>query len=169
MISRSGLLLAVLAALALAPHATAASKTKSKESPKQPASTEATAPAAPEKKPAAVERPRPSPEKHKLKKGAEGQLCLGCHAKLERELAKPSVHTPVKSRQCTGCHNPHASQHGKLLSDEIGPTCLSCHRDVVPAKARSAHAPAASGDCASCHAPHASDFPGLLGTAPAAA
>lgn len=108
----------------------------------------------------------PSPgrpaDAHKLKKGAEGQLCLGCHPKFEQQLRQASVHTPVKARQCTGCHNPHASQHGKLLADDPGRTCVRCHEKIVPPVAKSVHPPAAERACATCHAPHASPNANLL-------
>jgi predicted CXXCH cytochrome family protein len=192
MISRTGLLLAVLAALALPAGAAAADKPKQttadkkkkapadtqkppaeKQKPpaekqksaaaEKPAAASEQPPAAAPKPPRVVEKPKPlTPEKHKLKKGAEGQLCFGCHVQLEAQLKKASVHTPVRSKQCVGCHNPHSSQHGKLLANEIGATCLSCHGEVVPAKAHSTHAPAANGECVKCHAAHASDNPFVL-------
>lgn len=99
---------------------------------------------------------------HKLKSGAEGPLCLGCHPKFVDQLKQASVHTPVRSRQCTGCHSPHASQHGKLLADTVGRTCAKCHQEVVPRAAKSVHPPAAANDCATCHAPHASANANLL-------
>jgi predicted CXXCH cytochrome family protein len=105
---------------------------------------------------------------YKLKKGAEGQLCLGCHVKFEAQLKKPAVHTPVKARQCAGCHSPHASQHGKLLADDVGLICQRCHGSVVPKAPKSIHKPVAENACATCHAPHASDNPKVL-TQPVAA
>ena len=50
--------------------------------------------------------------KFNLKPGAEGKLCLDCHSDFEAILKRASVHTPVRSRNCTGCHNPHAAEHG---------------------------------------------------------
>src|SRR6266568_540324 len=100
--------------------------------------------------------------KFKLKPGASGTVCLECHTTdIETQLKKPFVHTPVKSRDCIGCHNPHAAQHGKLLAEEPGKICASCHQDVVPAKAKSTHKPVSDG-CVTCHEPHASDFPSNL-------
>jgi predicted CXXCH cytochrome family protein len=90
----------------------------------------------------------------KLKKGAEGKLCLECHAgQLDEVLKRPFVHTPVRSRECTGCHNPHASDHGKLLGGEPSKACLACHQ-VVPSGARSRHRPIEEKGC-TCHEPHA--------------
>src|SRR5512146_1157253 len=101
----------------------------------------------------------PAPDnKFKLKNGANGAVCLECHSgDFETALKKPFVHTPVKSRNCIGCHNPHASAHGKMLADDPGKTCAACH-SVVPQKPKSTHKPVADGGCLSCHDPHASKF-----------
>ena len=95
-------------------------------------------------------------QKFKLKPGAVGQACLECHATFQDVLKKPFVHTPVKSKDCAGCHNPHAAQHGKLLDASPSQTCLACHADVVPKNARSTHRPVEEKGCAGCHDPHAS-------------
>ena len=106
-----------------------------------------------------------APDPFKLKPGADGKVCLGCHSgELDPVLKKPFVHTPVKSRNCVGCHSPHAANHGKMLADEPGKICASCH-DVVPAKPRSTHKPVESG-CTNCHDPHASNFKNNLVKAP---
>ena len=95
-------------------------------------------------------------QKFKLKPGAGGATCLGCHATFADVLKKPFVHTPVKAKDCTGCHNPHAAQHGKLLDASPSQVCLTCHGDVVPKVARSTHKPVTEKGCAGCHDPHAS-------------
>jgi predicted CXXCH cytochrome family protein len=95
-------------------------------------------------------------QKFKLKPGAVGTTCLECHASFADVLKKPFVHTPVKSKDCTGCHNPHAAQHGKLLDASPTQTCLNCHTDIVPERAKSTHKPLAEKGCAICHDPHAS-------------
>jgi DmsE family decaheme c-type cytochrome len=92
---------------------------------------------------------------HKLKPGANGKLCLECHGDFEAKLKQASVHTPVKARDCTGCHNPHASDHGKLLSAKPLEVCSGCH-DVLPKGAKSAHKPVIENRCRDCHDPHAS-------------
>jgi predicted CXXCH cytochrome family protein len=89
--------------------------------------------------------------------GADGKLCLDCHAPMRPKLSKPFVHTPLKGGTCTGCHDPHASQHGAMLSAEPSKVCATCHTGVVPLWAKSVHAPAADGRCTACHDPHASD------------
>jgi predicted CXXCH cytochrome family protein len=50
------------------------------------------------------------------------------------------VHTPVKAGDCADCHDPHASEHGKLLEAEPERICAKCHGSMVPDKANSAHA-----------------------------
>ena len=95
--------------------------------------------------------------KFKLQPGAEGKLCLDCHADFQKKLKKPFVHTPVKGKDCTGCHNPHASEHGKLLEVDQKQICATCHQGVVPKQAASVHQPVAEGNCVACHDPHASD------------
>ena len=94
--------------------------------------------------------------KVKLKPGANGQICLGCHDKFVEQLKLPAVHTPVREKTCTACHSPHAAKHGKLLAEEQKTACLACHAKVVPAKAVSTHGPIEKNGCADCHDPHAS-------------
>ncbi|MBI2216921.1 MAG: cytochrome c3 family protein [Candidatus Rokubacteria bacterium] len=101
-------------------------------------------------------------EKFRLKPGAEGKLCLDCHSDFTLKLKSRFVHTPVKTGNCTGCHSPHTSAHGKLLSASTRSICLTCHEDVLPEKARSAHRPVIEGRCGTCHDPHASSYKGNL-------
>ena len=111
--------------------------------------------AAPEAKPAKAAAPSGQAAKFKLKPGATGQVCLDCHGDFQDVVKKASVHTPVKSRDCSGCHNPHASDHGKLLAAEPGQVCALCH-DVVPANAKSKHKVISDKGCSACHDAHAS-------------
>jgi len=99
--------------------------------------------------------PATAASKHKLKPGANGALCLECHATFVDVLKKSSVHTPVKSKDCIGCHNPHATDQGKLLPADPNQICATCH-DVVPKAAKTVHAPLKDKGCTSCHDPHAS-------------
>ena len=92
----------------------------------------------------------------KLKAGAEGPLCLQCHVPFKEQLEKPFVHTPVKTRECIGCHSPHASRHGKLLAADKSSVCLTCHDKLLVKEPKSTHKPVAEGSCVSCHDPHAS-------------
>ena len=95
--------------------------------------------------------------KFKLKPGAEGKLCLNCHDNFKEKLKSQFVHTPVKKGECSGCHNPHASSHGKLLAADPNKICYNCHQTVIPEKARSAHKVVLEGNCVKCHDPHASN------------
>jgi predicted CXXCH cytochrome family protein len=101
---------------------------------------------------------------YRLKEADQKKLCLSCHNELEQKLKKPFVHTPVRTGDCSGCHDPHVSSHSKLLSRDVGQICAGCHDATVPAKAKSVHKVVADGQCEKCHDPHASDNPaGLLG------
>lgn len=102
------------------------------------------------------------PNPYRLKEPDQKKLCLSCHADFEQTLKKRFVHTPVQAGDCSGCHSPHASDHGKLLADDTTRICATCHDGVVPANARSTHAVVASGECQTCHDPHASDTPANL-------
>lgn len=95
--------------------------------------------------------------KFKLKPGANGKLCLGCHTAFKEKLAKPFIHTPLKQGDCTGCHSPHTSSHGKLLTADADRICDTCHKSMVPTGARSVHKVVAEGGCRKCHDPHAAD------------
>ena len=96
-----------------------------------------------------------SQDKHRLKPGAKGKICLKCHVAFEDRLKLPFVHTPVKSGDCSDCHNPHTSSTGKLLASEPNRICFSCHGGMVPSGARSAHKVVVDGNCVKCHDPHA--------------
>jgi DmsE family decaheme c-type cytochrome len=98
-----------------------------------------------------------SQNKFKLKPDAGGKQCLSCHDNFKNTLKKQFLHTPVKTGQCTGCHDPHTSSHGKLLADEPNKICATCHKTLVPQKARSVHKVAVEGNCVKCHDPHGSD------------
>jgi predicted CXXCH cytochrome family protein len=92
----------------------------------------------------------------KLKPGAEGKVCMDCHSgQFDAVLKRPVLHTPVKARNCVACHNPHTSEHGKLLADKPSKTCAKCH-DVVPKDAKSTHRPVVDKGCLACHDAHAS-------------
>lgn len=96
--------------------------------------------------------------KYRLRPGAAGKLCLGCHVDFEQTLARRHVHTPVKAGACAECHDPHASDHGKLLDADPNTICRTCHAGVVPQDPASAHDAVVEGRCVDCHDPHASDF-----------
>ena len=95
--------------------------------------------------------------KFRLKPGAGGQVCLNCHPNMAEKLKGKFVHTPVKTGNCAGCHSPHTSAHGKLLSASPGALCRTCHANVIPEKAVSGHKVVLEGNCVKCHDPHASN------------
>jgi predicted CXXCH cytochrome family protein len=94
---------------------------------------------------------------YRLKETDQKKLCLTCHTDFEEILKKPFVHTAVQSGECSGCHDPHGSSHGQLLSVATRQLCASCHDTMIPAGARSAHKVVADGECTKCHDPHASN------------
>lgn len=94
--------------------------------------------------------------KFNLLPGATGKKCLNCHVSFQEKLKNRFVHTPVKKRECTGCHSPHTSAHGKLLEAEPEKICVKCHTKVVPQEPVSSHAVISEGGCVKCHDPHAS-------------
>ena len=100
--------------------------------------------------------------KFKLKPGAQGQLCLDCHDTFKEKLKNPFVHTPVKTGDCTGCHNPHTSSHGKLLAEDPNKICVKCHEGIVPQNPKSVHPVVMQGNCVKCHDPHASKYKFVL-------
>jgi predicted CXXCH cytochrome family protein len=95
-----------------------------------------------------------SEDKFRLKLGAKGKVCLNCHATFREKMKLPFLHTPVKQGDCSDCHNPHTSSHGKLLAENPNKICLKCHDGIVPGKAQSVHKVVAEGNCVKCHDPH---------------
>jgi predicted CXXCH cytochrome family protein len=94
----------------------------------------------------------------RLKKGARGDICVGCHDEFEEVLEKPYVHTPISEGDCTGCHNPHTSTNAMLLAAETGEMCLGCHDDMVPPEVQSTHQVFLEGKCISSHDPHSAEY-----------
>lgn len=100
--------------------------------------------------------------KFKLKPGAKGKLCLSCHTAFSSKMKDKHIHTPLVEGECSGCHNPHASDHGMLMMGETDSICYNCHDNVVPEGAASAHQVVAEGQCVTCHDPHSSANPANL-------
>jgi DmsE family decaheme c-type cytochrome len=94
----------------------------------------------------------------RLKPDAGGKQCLTCHDAFKSAIKKAFVHTPVKTGQCVGCHDPHTSSHGKMLSQETSTICIKCHKALLPDNAKSTHKVVVEGNCVKCHDPHASDY-----------
>jgi DmsE family decaheme c-type cytochrome len=95
-----------------------------------------------------------SQDKFKLKPGARGKICLNCHVNFEDKLKNPFIHTPVKTGDCSGCHNPHTSYHDKLLAADRDKICYKCHQSMIPENSKSAHKVVVEGNCILCHDPH---------------
>lgn len=109
---------------------------------------------------AAVARSQQNP--YRLKEPDQKKLCIECHTDFAAKLKSRFVHTPVRTGECSGCHDPHVSEHGKLLAGETGRICAGCHERVIPAGAKSTHQVVADGECQKCHDPHASANPANL-------
>lgn len=109
---------------------------------------------------ATVARSQQNP--YRLKEPDQRKLCLGCHTDFESKLKSRFVHTPVRSGECSGCHDAHVSSHGKLLSADTHEICAQCHGSIIPKEPKSVHRVVADGDCQKCHDPHASDNPANL-------
>lgn len=90
--------------------------------------------------------------------------CLSCHEEFTQVMARKSGHEAAR-QSCVSCHNPHNSQFQKLLVEEAGALCLSCHEDI---KARAAQSKVTHGalstdaKCMNCHDPHAAPVENLL-------
>ncbi len=101
-------------------------------------------------------------DKFKLKPGARGTLCLECHTAFSAKMQEKYIHTPLVEGECSGCHNPHTSNHGMLMETDADSICYRCHDSVVPDNSVSSHAIVAEGQCVTCHDPHASANPANL-------
>lgn len=81
-------------------------------------------------------------------------ICMSCHEQVKDFTKKSNVHSPVKKGNCVACHNPHASKHEKLLSDDINDMCFKCHSEKSIAGGQVVHGPVEQGTCIDCHDPH---------------
>jgi len=91
----------------------------------------------------------------KLKAGARGNLCLKCHTNFQDKIKQKYLHTPLKNKECSGCHNPHTSSYGKMMAADSKSVCSHCHAAMTSSKAKSTHKVVADGQCMKCHDPHA--------------
>jgi predicted CXXCH cytochrome family protein len=97
------------------------------------------------------------------------ELCLGCHRKLDPEIAdqieKGKVtHDPVVKDKCTVCHTPHSTNYRKQLRAPLDKICYSCHKKMEELITGSLykHGPVRINECAQCHLPHGSENRKLL-------
>ena len=92
------------------------------------------------------------------------ELCLSCHEDYQSVLARKYGHIPAKE-SCTNCHNPHNSKERKLLVEETGTLCLTCHNAMKEqlATLNVKHDALTQGaQCANCHNPHGANVEHLL-------
>jgi len=93
------------------------------------------------------------------------EMCYACHTELPAEHKARYVHKPLKTGNCTGCHDIHSADHAKQLISTSPDLCLSCHDKFVAKKklATTIHTPSFEGEaCTQCHTPHGSKEKRLL-------
>ena len=81
-------------------------------------------------------------------------LCFTCHDK--KPFMKTTVHGAI-ALGCTSCHNPHSSDHARLLKEDIPVLCLTCHKDQFETGKGKSHTLVSNEACSTCHNPHATD------------
>ncbi len=83
----------------------------------------------------------------------QSKLCAFCHTQSNRTV----VHEPFAKGDCTGCHDPHGSDHEFiLLDDPAGTLCFRCHKIEDFKSRKYVHGPVAAGACIVCHEAHSS-------------
>ncbi len=98
------------------------------------------------------------------------KLCTACHGDVLEAVPGGSLHGAMIGHRgragCLSCHDPHMSDHRKLLVTAGGELCGQCHGEIVDAaNAETGHEPAAD-DCLTCHEPHGSAEVQLLNMEP---
>lgn len=98
----------------------------------------------------------------------DAELCFKCHEDMAQKMQMPYLHTPIKEKNCSGCHDSHTAEFPRLIIKDDKELCLECHKDkfkesVLP---ENQHTPVAKGECLVCHDPHGSDYKGVLKDAP---
>jgi predicted CXXCH cytochrome family protein len=92
----------------------------------------------------------------------ETELCWMCHGDLGPKKSMAFQHNPFDKGRCTTCHDPHASDFRKLMTQDERDLCVTCHPIGRELNRKQTHPPAKNLYCLSCHDPHASDFRGIL-------
>ena len=101
-----------------------------------------------------------------LLKAAESGLCLGCHASVAGQFAKPYRH-PVNDQvlKCSDCHESMGAT-ARGLERTRSEVCTKCHAEFAgpfpyehPA---SQGFTTGEGGCLTCHDPHGSNLPRML-------
>ena len=70
----------------------------------------------------------PKSPQHQLKTASDPETCYACHPAIRAQELRTSHH-PVREglMSCTSCHNPHGSNHDKLLVSQQPWLCQRCH------------------------------------------
>lgn len=104
-------------------------------------------------------------------------LCFNCHTDFQDNMDQNNyMHGPVfDGHSCINCHDPHSSDHPKLVNTADNELCLNCHGRTIQtdsasitnikqvlSRAKSIHPPVESGGCVTCHNPHFSEKKFLL-------
>jgi predicted CXXCH cytochrome family protein len=100
-------------------------------------------------------------------------LCLSCHESIRQTVETATTrHAAVTSeRQCLNCHDPHATDHARMLLADMKTLCFECHDREIPLSGGGAisdiksiveggtslHGPVAQDNCAACHMIHGGD------------
>lgn len=113
--------------------------------------------------------PHNSDTKFHLKAASEKEQCITCHKNINAEfvnnlLTAKYPHKPVKDDKCGTCHNPHATNHSKLLLADTKVICFECHKNMENKikTSKKIHGPVSSDGCYACHNTHGSNNPFLL-------
>ena len=63
-----------------------------------------------------------------LKTAKPSDVCMSCHTVIRAQMMRTSHH-PVREglMECTSCHNPHGSNHDKMLVARLPWLCQRCH------------------------------------------
>jgi predicted CXXCH cytochrome family protein len=65
------------------------------------------------------------------------------------------LHAPFAQSACEDCHNPHGSNHNKLLKRQGADLCYGCHAEKkLDFEKGTIHKPVKDGACLTCHTPH---------------
>ena len=89
----------------------------------------------------------------------KSELCFECHE--EGMNTHAFSHGPVVSGNCLACHDPHKSNHERLLVEAGANLCFGCHEASAIAN-NWIHQDIGGANCTECHAPHYSEMESLL-------
>ena len=78
-------------------------------------------------------------------------LCYICHEDLAEQYNY--LHGPVTGGYCSACHNPHKSEHEKLLRYTGEALCYYCH-EAESVLQNEMHEGLDGMLCTDCHNPH---------------